>query len=172
MIYTKNKIEKAINDGYIVIDPFEPKNLGTNSYDLTVSLYYKVYENKTLVLGEPNSSKIFIMPPQGIVLDPGVIYLLSTVENVTTKNCVGTLHGRSSAARLGIDVVTSGGIGDIGFSGNWTMACSVTQPVRILPFSKIAHIMFHSVDGEIDLLYGERESSKYQNSDGAQEYKH
>ena len=31
MIYTKNKIEKAINDGDIVIDPFEPKNLGTNS---------------------------------------------------------------------------------------------------------------------------------------------
>ena len=27
MIYTKNKIEKAINDGDIVIDPFEPKIL-------------------------------------------------------------------------------------------------------------------------------------------------
>lgn len=166
--YTKAAIMDAVGNGDIVITPFNKNNIGPNSYDLTLSLFYKVYEHKTLETGVVNECREFIMHPNGLVLDPSVVYLFQTEEHIITRNCVGSIHARSSASRLGIDMVTSGGLGDVGYEGHWTLCVSVRQPVKIYPFDKLCQIVFHTTHGACDENYGNRKTSKYQNELGTQ----
>ena len=48
MILTDTQILKEIENGNIVIDPFNPENLGTNSYDVHLGDMFAVYEQYEL----------------------------------------------------------------------------------------------------------------------------
>jgi dCTP deaminase len=48
MILTDKTINDEITEGNIVIEPFNPENLGTNSYDLTLSNTLVLYTERVL----------------------------------------------------------------------------------------------------------------------------
>ncbi len=48
MILTDKKILEAIESGQIVIEPFRPECLGTNSYDVHLGRYLAVYQDHAL----------------------------------------------------------------------------------------------------------------------------
>lgn len=161
-MYSGIKIQEEIEAGNIVIDPFDPKQLNPNSYDLRLSNTLHVYIANTLNPKDTNPTRKFIIPEAGMTLRPGSVYLGSTIERTESRNCVPYLEGKSSIGRLGINVSVNGGFGDNGFCGNWTLVITVTQPVIVYPGMKICQIAYDPIEGET-----KEYSGKYQNSEGA-----
>lgn len=83
------------------------------------------------------------IPPEGMVLKPGKLYLGRTVERTRTDKFIPMLEGRSSVGRLGMGIHVTAGFGDIGFDGPWTLEITVTEPLRIYPLVEIAQIYYH-----------------------------
>lgn len=101
------------------------------------------------------------MPDEGIVLQPGRIYLGHTLEVMGSDHYVPIIRGRSSVARLGLFVHVTADLIDIGSHNQWTLQFHAVQPVRIYPGMRIGQVTFWHPDGKIELYRG-----KYQGSMG------
>ncbi len=163
MILTGLEIKKRMG-GDIVIDPYDSKLVNPNSYNLRLHNELVVYRNETLDMKVPSETETLIIPPEGMLLKPGRLYLGRTLEYTETRNLVPMLEGRSSIGRLGLFVHVTAGFGDVGFKGYWTLEISAIQPIRIYPFVGICQIFYHTVEGEIT----EYVSNKYQSNKGIQ----
>ena len=96
----------------IVIDPFDEARLNPNSYNLTLHNEVMVYEEVELDMRKPNRVRRVEIPPDGLVVKPGQLFLGRTVERTETRNFVPMIEGRSSIGRLGLFVhVTAGFFG-------------------------------------------------------------
>lgn len=184
MILADSAILNQIEQGNILIRPFDPKALGSNSYDVHLSPHLKVYRdlctvhdneaslfkathpdlNKVLDAKEVNKTLDLIIPAEGIVLKPGILYLASTVEYTDTKKLVPYLEGKSSMGRLGIKVHVTAGKGDIGFHGHWTLEIEVTHPVRVYAGMAVAQLSYFRVDGFCINPYNKKVDAKYNNN--------
>ena len=156
-ILTSKKIKEEINNNHIKIDLYDDKNLGPNSYDLTLfnKLSCYIYE-AYLDTGKINDNKLisYDIPEDGITLFPKRLYLCKTNETVWSDKYVMELSGLSSLARLGIEVHQTAGYANIGHEFQWVLEVTVTNPIRIYPNMKIAQQYFHTVEGEIELYNG------------------
>ena len=161
MILTDKEILEGIELKSIVIEPFCKTHLGTNSYDVHLSKTLAVYCDKVLDAKKPNNIHNFNIPEEGYILQPGTIYLGSTIEYTETHQQVPFLEGKSSTGRLGIDIHATAGKGDVGFCNHWTMEISCIQPVRIYAGMPIGQIIYFQVKGEVKTLYGEKKDAKY-----------
>jgi dCTP deaminase len=157
MILTADGILMALERGEIVIEPWNPKSLGANSYDVTLDQRLLVYETEILDPMAENPTAEISIPPEGLVLTPGELYLGGTVEKVGSDRYVTCLEGRSSLARLGISIHQTAGFGDLGFISRWTMELTAIRPVKIYAGMRIGQFAFHTVQGTISTLY----SGKY-----------
>ena len=131
MILTDKEIEKSIAEGTILIEPYRADCLGTNSYDVHLGRYLAVYKNHILDAKKHNEIEEIIIPDEGFVIHPGILYLGVTEEYTETHAHVPFLEGKSSVGRLGIDIHATAGKGDVGFCNTWTLEISCSQPVRI-----------------------------------------
>ena len=163
MILTGQEIQRRLH-GDIDIDPFVPSRLNPNSYNLTLAEELIVYEDTLLDMKQRNEGVSMRIPPEGLVIRPGRLYLGRTAEYTRTDNLVPMLEGRSSVGRLGISVHATAGFGDTGFEGYWTLEISCVLPVRIYPHVEICQIYYHTVEGEITPY----RNGKYQRNHGIQ----
>lgn len=184
MIYTDATIRRKLNSKELVIAPYNPKNLGTNSYDLTLSPHLKVYKKpklwhrflaflglKQLYLnpkGYNEVEKVYI-PETGLILEKGQLYLASTDEYTVTNNAVPKLEGKSSLARLGLSIHETAGFGDVGFAGNWTLEICPKENVIVFPYMKICQISYLAITEPPLVAYGDKPDAKYQGQTEAQE---
>lgn len=147
----------------IEIEPFDESRVNPNSYNLSLHNELLVYTGVELDMKEPNAYKRIKIPEEGLVLEPGKLYLGRTVERTKTDGYVPMLEGRSSVGRLGLCVHVTAGFGDVGFDGYWTLELFCIQPVRIYPNVEICQIYYHTIEGEYEKYGG---SGKYNgNSD-------
>lgn len=160
---TGNEIKLQVAAGRIVIQPFDEKNIGPNSYDVRLSDELAYYTEAVLDPRQDNRYRTVKIPPEGLVLLPGRVYLGKTVEYTESPYHIPMYEGRSSLGRLGVFSHVSAGFGDIGFRGNWTLEFSVVQPVLILPGLRIGQLYWHNPDGEVLKRY----NGKYQNQTNA-----
>lgn len=149
MILTGNEIRQRRANGDIVIEPYNPAQLGPNSYNLCLHPKMLIYTEAVLDPKMRNRTHEITIPPEGYILKPGRVYIASTDEWTETYNLVPMLIGRSSVGRLGLAVHVTAGFGDIGFKGRWTLEMVATEPVRVYPGMKICQIYYHTVCGEI-----------------------
>lgn len=161
MILSDTKILEALEKGQIVIEPYRPECLGTNSYDVHLGKYLATYKDRVLDARKHNEIVIFEIPAQGFVLEPGILYLGVTEEYTETHNSVPFLEGKSSVGRLGIDIHATAGKGDVGFCNNWTLEISCTQPVRIYTGMPIGQLIYFLVEGDIQRYYNKKGDAKY-----------
>ena len=161
MILSDKKILEAVRNGDIVIEPFDPKMLGTNSYDVHLSKYLAVYESEVLDAKKHNEINHFEIPEESFVLLPGVLYLGVTEEYTETHTTVPFLEGKSSVGRLGIDIHATAGKGDVGFCNTWTLEISCTQPVRVYGGMPIGQLIYFTVEGDIENYYNRKPGAKY-----------
>ncbi len=161
MILTDKKILQEIENGSIVIDPFNRENLGTNSYDVHLGKYLAIYENDILDARVHNKIRRFEIPDDGFILLPSKLYLGVTEEYTETRNYVPFLEGKSSIGRLGIDIHSTAGKGDAGFCNTWTLEISVKQPVKIYSGMPIGQIIYFQISGEIEVPYNAKQNAKY-----------
>lgn len=149
---------------FIHITPFDPSRAGPNSYDVTLASELRTYTDRHLPIDSrcPPPTTGHRITDSGFVLEPGELYLGSTVEHTECHGVVPWLDGRSSIGRLGIQVHVTAGRGDDGFRGNWTLEITVVRPVRVYPNLRIGQLSFF-------LLSGERKpyNGRYQGQRGA-----
>lgn len=161
MILTDQGILKEIQKGTILIEPFDRECLGTNSYDVHLSKHFAVYEKDELDAKVHNHIMHFEITDEGFVLQPGKLYLGTTLEYTETHAHVPFLEGKSSMGRLGIDIHATAGKGDVGFCNHWTLEISCIQPVRIYPGMPVGQLIYFVVDGDIENAYNKKSSAKY-----------
>ena len=164
MILSGKEILKEVENGKIVIDPFDQKRVNPNSYNLRLHDELLVYTDTVLDMKKPHKTELIKIPESGLLIEPGKLYLGRTLEYTKTEGYVPMLEGRSSVGRLGLYIHVTAGFGDVGFSGFWTLEIQCIQPIRIYPFVEICQIYYHTIQGE----YDQYRSGKYQNNHGIQ----
>ena len=161
--------------GNIFIHPFNPQNLKTTSYDVTIGKTF-FRENPSKNVFNPfdvNDIKRYWGHPQQaviakdwmesthiqlsninpndeiIVLAPGEFILAHTNEFIGGRNCVTSeMRAKSSMGRIGITVCKCAGWGSVGFCNRWTMEISngLKESVILVVGMRVAQIIFYQVD--------------------------
>ena len=183
MVLTGLEILNQIQKGNIEISDFDKKRLNPNSYNLRLHNELKVYNNNTttmtyqddpryqdfviLDMKKQNPTRTVIIPEDGFVLWPNIIYLGRTVEMTKTVGFCPQIEGRSSIARLGVDIHKTAGWGDDGFENYWTLEIVATHPVRIYPFVEFCQIIYMKTFGDATMKY----KGKYQKTEKIDESK-
>lgn len=163
MILSGKQIEQEIGKK-IIIEPFDSNRINPNSYNLSLHNELLVYTESVLDMKRPNGTKLLTIPDDGLVLEPGRLYLGRTREYTKTDGYVPMLEGRSSIGRLGLFIHITAGFGDVGFAGYWTLEIFCVQPVRVYAGVEICQIYYHDIaDG-----YEPYRSGKYQGNTGIQ----
>lgn len=160
---TGHEIRNQYYAGNLVIEPFDEACIGPNSYDVHLGDRLSVYTDGILDPKEENGTVDLFIPEDGLVLQPGVLYLGRTVEYTESPNHIPMYEGRSSLGRLGVMSHSTAGFGDIGFQGTWTLELTVVRPVWVYPGMRIGQFYWHRPDG----LVLHRYDGKYQGQEAA-----
>ncbi|MCL2854637.1 MAG: dCTP deaminase [Defluviitaleaceae bacterium] len=167
MILSGLEIKRLAEEGKdIIIKPFDGSRVGPNSYDLRLNNILQVYDLSKvgyLDMHTETPTEEIVIPEDGFILEPGKLYLGSTVEFTETHGYVPMLEGRSSVGRLGVSIHVTAGFGDVGFSGYWTLEIHTLHPVKIYPNERICQIYYHKIEGDYIPYQG-----KYQKNTGVQ----
>jgi len=149
-LLSKPAILREMEAGNIFISPFDPENVGTNSYDVTLGKYYwkssdpswppvvyNMYDANHIenfwTLAEAAPLKSVSIKPERyvgiapedkvIMLRPGESILAHTQEFIGSSgpNITTKMFARSSTGRSFLHVCACAGLGDVGFMSRWTM---------------------------------------------------
>lgn len=161
MILSDKQILEEIQKGTILIEPYKPNCLGSNSYDVHLSKYLAVYKDRVLDAKKHNQIEEIVIPPEGYELQPNTLYLGVTEEYTETHAHVPFLEGKSSTGRLGIDIHATAGKGDVGYCNTWTLEISCIQPVRVYAGMPIGQLIYFNVDGDVQNPYTAKKNPKY-----------
>ena len=168
----------ARKEGSVVIEPFNPKHLGTNSYDVTLGRSFFAQSDQTGYMcpwNPEHARKQWGLPLEAkkiqassdaelmgcqvgdevIVIPPGDTILAHTNEyiggrrNVTTK-----MYTRSSMGRSCLAMCKCAGLGDVGYINRWTYEIQNTGKMYavLVVGQRIAQIMFERT-GEVEGSY-------------------
>ena len=198
MALSDKKIKEGIDNGKIVISPFEEENLNTSSYDVRLgenffrekrlhdATFFNIYseDHVTRLWGEPEraipAKKLFGSAPDGIydkeeiiLINPGETILGHTVEFIGGRESITTMmKARSSLGRNFIQVCKCAGWGDVGYINRWTMEItnsSLSHTIALVVGRRIAQIVFFET-GQIESV-DYSDSGKYQESDDLEKLK-
>lgn len=177
MILTGPEIRRQVERGTIEIDPYVPGHVNPASVDLTlgrtVAEYMLMSERKMSAteIGDRfersdaetgDRFEYFLdskreyhvtrqpIPESGLLIRPGHLYLMHTVERVRTDRYVIVIDGKSSLARLGVLVHLTAGYVDPGFDGNYTLEVACVLPVRLYAGMRVCQIRFQALVGEVE----------------------
>lgn len=164
MILTGSEIQKEVENGNIIITPFNQKRINPNSYNFTLGKKIKVYKNHELDSKVKNETVEIEIPDTGLILEPSKLYLGHTNEIMGSNKYVPIIRGRSSTGRLGLFIHITADLIDIGSINQWTLMMHTVQPLKIYPNMEIGQVTFWTVKGDINLYRG-----KYQGSMGPAE---
>lgn len=161
MILSDKEILRQMAEGNILIEPFRRECLGSNSYDVHLGRYLATYKNRVLDARMKNEIEEIIIPEEGIVLQPGTLYLGVTEEYTETHKHVPFLEGKSSVGRLGLDIHATAGKGDVGYCNTWTLEISCIMPVRVYAGMPIGQLIYFEIRGEVENPYNKKKNAKY-----------
>ena len=100
MIISGKEIERLL-ERKISIDPYRPEQLNPNSYNLRLHSELLVYQEQVLDMKKDNPTEKVTIPPEGLVLQPGRLYLGRTVESIRSDHHVPLLEGTLVYRSLG-----------------------------------------------------------------------
>ncbi len=169
-LLTQDEIRAARAAGRLIVDPCDPGQIDEVSVTLhlapTLRVYRDTYEptnipgrpclprahsalSPALALDEESETDEFPIPPEGIVLMPGVFYLGATIEEIHAPHHAVIVCGKSSEARKAL-VVEAAGLVEPGFRGNVTLEIRVDGfPLRVHAGWPVVQARFCTVSGEI-----------------------
>jgi dCTP deaminase len=142
MILSDKRIIEEMQQGNIVIDPFDERHLGTNSYDCRLGEWYfrGDYDVWTIHLDNEEEIQSYWGRPHmategNIAIHPGTTILAHTQEIIGGRNgFTALMYTRSTIARSGLSVCRCAGVGDVGYIGRWTMEiANHTQTIIYIP---------------------------------------
>lgn len=176
MLLSDRDILTHVDDGSIVLDPWDPAMVQPASIDVRLDKFFRVFENHRYPHIDPSAEQpdltrpIEQPPSEPFVLHPGEFALASTFELVTLGTQVAArLEGKSSLGRLGLLTHSTAGFIDPGFSGHVTLELSnmATLPIMLWPGMKVGQLCFFQLSSAAEHPYGsEKYGSRYQGQRG------
>src|SRR5579875_530909 len=132
MLLSDRRILEELKSGNIIIEPFNERQLGPNSYDCRMGeWYYKGDANvEEMHLDNPKEIRRDWGEPRKaregkIAIRAGTTILAHTQEIIGGHNgYVANMFSRSTVARSGLSVCRCAGVGDVGYINRWTMEIS------------------------------------------------
>ncbi|MGQ4892441.1 MAG: dCTP deaminase [Candidatus Njordarchaeia archaeon] len=175
MLLSDGTIKELIEKGEIVIKPFNLDSLSPSSVDLRLGnrfIIFKKSEKETIDVRKPINRELYeeIETNEGLTVKPYQFLLAHTLEYIKLPSYVSArLEGRSSLARLGLIIHSTGGFIDAGFEGQITLEITNINsiPIKIYPGMRIAQIAFEKLDRPAGNPYNLRKNSKYVKQRGA-----
>lgn len=163
MLLSDKRIIEELEGGNVVIEPFDSRHLGTNSYDCRLGDWYfqpTKYQEIVDFTNEDQALSFWGEPIQAhgsIVVKPGTTILAHTNEIIGARNGITTsMRARSSIGRSGLSVCKCAGVGDVGYISRWTMeisnhsTCTIVLPVGL----RICQIEFFWVGETLHEYHG------------------
>src|SRR4051794_21745845 len=175
MVLSDRTIARLIDEGRIVIDPYDESLLQPSSVDVRVDRLFRVFRNNRAsfidVKREQDLTELVeIDGEEPFILHPGEFVLGSTLERVALPDdLVARLEGKSSLGRLGLLIHSTAGFVDPGFDGHVTLELSnvANLPITIYYGMKIGQISFMRLTEPALAPYGSGAlGSKYQGQRG------
>jgi dCTP deaminase len=176
MILSDRDILQEIEAGRIAIQPLERECIQPSSVDLHLGNQLLLFRNSHRPYIDVKQPIDELMESQEVAygesfaVHPLEVLLASTYESITLpEDLVARLEGKSSLARLGLQVHATAGFVDPGWRGRLTLELSnVTKfPILIYPGMKIVQISFMRMSSPVLVPYGSaRLHSKYQGESG------
>lgn len=175
MILSDEAIIQAIETGRIGVEPFDVENVQPCSLDIRLGNEIAVYDDISGIIDvretdiEENTTTYEINSENGFVIEPDGFYLADTIETFDIPDThEGELMGRSSLARLGIEIHSTAGLFDPGFNGQGVLEISNNsdQPIRVYPGMCLAQMVFKKLITPSRNSYNS-EDNKYQGQQGA-----
>src|SRR3954462_5523094 len=172
VVLSDRSIRQEVEDGWIVIDPYEERLIQPSSVDVRVDRRFRVFRNSRYPFIDVRKPMDELTEPvevegeEPFILHPGEFVLGQTLERVTLPDdLVARLEGKSSLGRLGLLIHSTAGFVDPGFGGNITLELSnvANLPLTIYPGMPIGQISFMRMDQAVENPYGAgKNASKYQ----------
>ncbi|MBW2992355.1 dCTP deaminase [Candidatus Woesearchaeota archaeon] len=153
MILTKSKILEAVKEGKIKISPYNVRNLGPASYDLSLGDRFRIYTgSKKIGVSEGVDYKKFSKLIRGkIKLNPGEFVLGITKEKISLSDDIcAWLTGRSRFARLGLQIHSTAAFIQPGTSNKQVLEIYNFSKniLELKPGLKISQVIFEKTSGK------------------------
>jgi dCTP deaminase len=153
VILTGTEIQREIERGRIVWEPFDPQEINPNSINYRLGSLLKVFESTDGRNG--HRFRTVEIPDEGFVLKPLRTYLGHTFEVIGSTHYAMSLIGRSSMGRLGLFLQQSANLGQTTSCHQWTLELVAAKPIRLYPQMRIGQVSFWTNVGEIVPYTGE-----------------
>ena len=164
MLLSDKRIIEEMERGNIIINPFDRRQLGTNSYDVRLGEHYYLPDHNMVTVSFTNEDEArrFWGQPQHaqdglIAIRSGDTILAHTMEVVGGHNGFTTsMRARSSIGRSCLSVCKCAGVGDVGFISRWTMEITNhSHAMVLLPVGlRVAQILFYEVGETLSEYHG------------------
>ncbi len=146
MFLSNEDILTYINQKKIVIEPFNPSNLGPSSYDLTLSNEWWFFKKHISYVKELDWTKLMEKTQSDkIVLKPNEMCLGKTLEKIKLPdNIIGRLEGRSRYARIGLAVHITSALIQPGVFNHQILEIKNNSPytIELKKGMKISQVLF------------------------------
>jgi dCTP deaminase len=176
VLLSDRDLRKALDDGRLGLDPFDPAMVQPSSIDVRLDRYFRVFANHRYTHIDPAAQQddlTELVEPKGdepFILHPGEFVLGSTLEVITLGDDLASrLEGKSSLGRLGLLTHSTAGFIDPGFSGHVTLELSnvANLPIKLYPGMKIGQICVIQLSSPSEHPYGSSVyGSRYQDQRG------
>jgi dCTP deaminase len=157
MILTRDVILGEIKKGNIKISPFDEKDLGPASYDLSLGDTLRIFvpqESPYSVTDDADFvdiTKLIKLNQKGYTMSPGETVLGITAEKISLgSHIAGWLEGRSRFARLGLMVHISSPFMHPGINNRQVLEIANLSPsaLTLFPKTKICQFVFEYCEGK------------------------
>ncbi|MEU6935046.1 deoxycytidine deaminase [Streptomyces sp. NPDC046374] len=155
MILTGTEILKQVAGGGVVITPASPGQENPVSFNYHLGPTLKCHRGGVIDTRADNALEEIAIPAEGMVLQPGRIYLGTTVEQIGSAEHVTSHIGRSSLGRLGMFLQYNADLGNVGAVHRWTLEIKVVQPLRVYAGMAVGQVTFWRTRGALQ-AYGGR----------------
>lgn len=172
VVLSDSRIREELEEGELEVTPVSlEEQLQPNSLDIRLNDSFSRLESKNSAVLDPEQELveyedyIDYTVDEYTIIGPGEFLLADTVEDFYIPDDIyAQLHGRSSIGRLGIEVHSTAGLVDAGYSGSITLELknNLDRPVRLYTGMRIAQVVFHELDSPAEQPYSGK-TNKYQN---------
>lgn len=189
MLMSDKEIREAMANGEIELGGFDPLYIGPSSVDLHLDNNAMILSDELMsssdsliqqdsidgkthipikgidVTDKKKSASLFAEYKgwDNIIIYPKEFYILSSVERIKlAPDIAGFMHGRSSLARMGLNIHAAGFF-DPGFEGTATLeVVNFTKwPIKLPKHIRICQMVFMRTGTPCDVPYNKKSDSKY-----------
>lgn len=161
MFLSDRDIEKAVQEGAIVIRDFDRERLGPASYDVILDNQFSITEpHKTPVIDPvnkifPKIKEVEVADGEAFMLFPGETILGKVRDYIGSRDYLIQISGKSSLARIGLVVHNTAGIINPGHFLNITLELSNLNrvPIVLRPGMQIAQLTFSCLTSPVEYDY-------------------